>query len=140
MNSTINTIKLNEIIHYEDLFHTETITSNLVSGQVTKISHWITTDSSHIRYDIQRDQKKYINIDDCPTPSTIQRVDLHYQTLFELNQPVLIEIADVLRTSFIAAIKVYWSDEKPVISYGVTDRMNTTYYGIREEHLVSWNS
>ncbi|MFC7784088.1 hypothetical protein ACFQWC_06255 [Rossellomorea sp. GCM10028870] len=139
MNGTINPIKLNEVIEYEDLFHEAFKGTSLKAGQVTQIIYWIRPGKSFITYDIIDRDKKYVNIKDAPSPPSIQREEISFKTLFELNQQVDIEIAGMKRNSVIVAINITWSDNDWVVSYGVTDLTDTTYFGVREELLVRWN-
>ncbi|MGM0851221.1 MAG: hypothetical protein ACQEWI_01185 [Bacillota bacterium] len=139
MNGTINPIKLNEVIKYEDLFHEAFKGTPLKAGCVTLITYWIKPGKSFITYDIHDRDKKFVNIDDAPSPASIYREEISFRTVFELNQSVDIEIAGVKRPSVIVAINIAWSDDGCVVSYGVTDRTDTTYYGLREELLVRWN-
>ncbi|MGM0863189.1 MAG: hypothetical protein ACQEWF_00770 [Bacillota bacterium] len=139
MNGSINPIKLNEVIKYEDLFHEAFTGTPLKAGRVALITYWIKPGNSFITYDIHDQDKKFVNIDDAPSPPSIQREEISFRTIFELNQSVDIEIAGVKRPSVIVTINIAWSDEGCTVSYGVTDRTNTTYYGVREVLLVRWN-
>ena len=136
MNTTINSIKLNEVIEYEDLFQEST---TLKAGHVMKIIYWITSDKKFITYDIQTGDKKYVNIDDAPTPTTIKRVNYPVVSLFELDEKVEIEIAGVKRPGMIDGIVFEWEGEQSKVTYGVIDQTNTTHYGILEEKLLEWN-
>ena len=139
MKGTINPIKLNEVIKYEDLFHEAFKGTPLRAGRVELITYWIKPGKSFITYDIHDQDKKFVNIEDAPSPPSIHREEIRFRTIFELNQSVDIEIAGVKRPSVIVTINIAWSDYGSVVSYGVTDRTNTTYYGVREELLVRWN-
>ncbi|MGG4167998.1 hypothetical protein ABEW00_11160 [Rossellomorea vietnamensis] len=139
MKGTINPIKLNEIIEYEDLLPETFTGTSLKPGRIVQIVYWIKPGKSFITYDILDVKKKYVNIEDSPSPPSVQRREISYQTLFELNQPVDIEIAGVKRPSVVVSINIQWNDEGTEISYGVTDRTDTTYFGVREELLVKWN-
>ncbi|MGG3912838.1 hypothetical protein [Rossellomorea vietnamensis] len=139
MIGTINPIKLNEVIEYEDLFHETYTGTSLKAGRIVQIVYWIKPGKSFITYDILDEKKKYVNIEDSPSPPSVQRREISFQTLFELNQPVDIEIAGVKRPSVIVSINIHWNVEGTEVSYGVTDVTDTTYFGVREELLVKWN-
>ncbi|MCC5802393.1 hypothetical protein [Rossellomorea vietnamensis] len=139
MNGTINPIKLNEVIEYEDLFHETYSGTSLKAGRIVQIVYWINPGESFITYDILDHKKKYVNIEDSLSPPSIQRQEISFETLFDLKQPVDIEIAGVKRSSVIVSITIHWSEEGTEVSYGVTDRKATTYFGVREELLVKWN-
>jgi hypothetical protein len=139
VNGSINPIKLNEVIKYEDLFHEAFKGTPLKAGRVALITYWIKPGNSLITYDLHDQDKKFVNIEDAPSPPSIQREELSFRTIFELNQSVDIEIAGVKRPSVIVTINIAWSDDGCTVSYGVTDRTNTTYYGVREVLLVRWN-
>ncbi|WP_064093464.1 hypothetical protein [Rossellomorea aquimaris] len=137
MNTIINTIKLNEVIEYEDLFQKND--TSLKAGQVTKIIYWINLDKKFITYDIQCGDKKYVNIDDEPTPAAIKRVDTPVVRLFELYEKVEIEVAGIKRPGIIEGIVYEWEGKQHKVTYGVTDQTNTTHYGILEKQLLKWN-
>lgn len=139
MNGTINPINLNEVIEYEDLFHEAFKGTPFKAGRVVQISYWVKPGKSYITYDILDHHKKYVNIADGPSPPSIQRKEISYGTLFELNHPVNIEIAGIKRQCVIVSINIVWSDQGSLVSYGVTDQTDTTYYGVREELMVRWN-
>jgi hypothetical protein len=139
VNGTINPIRLNEVIEYEDLFLETYNGTSLKAGRIVQIMYWIKPGSSFITYDILYGNKKYVNVEDSPSPPSIQRCEITFRTLFELNQSVDIEIAGVKRPSVIVAIHIGWTDDGCIVSYGVTDRTDTTYFGVHEELLVKWN-
>jgi hypothetical protein len=136
---TINPIKLNQVIEYEDLFHESFNGTSLRAGRIVQIVYWVYPGKSFITYDILDGRKKYVNIKDASSPPSIQRCEIHFRTIFELNELVEIEIAGVKRTSVIVSIKGVWNEDGFVVSYGVTDRTDTTYFGVREILLVKWN-
>ncbi|MCR8847488.1 hypothetical protein NQ095_03650 [Rossellomorea sp. SC111] len=139
MNGTINPIRLNEVIEYEELIHEAFNGTSLKAGRIVQIVFWIKPGKTFVTYDIINKNNKYVNIEDSLSPPSVQRREINFQTLFELNQPVDIEIAGVKRPSVIVSINIYWNDEGMEVSYGVTDRTDTTYFGVREELLVKWN-
>ncbi|MFI8687056.1 hypothetical protein [Rossellomorea sp. NPDC077527] len=139
MKGTINPIRLREVIEYEDLFHDTFSGSCLRTGRIVQIVYWIKPGKSFISYDILDGKKKYLNIDDCPAPPSVQRCEIGFQTAFDLDQSVDIEIAGVKRTSVIEAINIHWDVKGLVVLYGVRDRTDTTYYGIQEDRLKEWN-
>jgi hypothetical protein len=136
---TINPIKLNQVIEYEDLFHETFNGTSLRAGRIVQIVYLVYPGKSIITYNILDGRKKYVNIEDSSSPPSIQRCEIHFRTIFELNESVEIEIAGVKRTSVIVSIKGVWNEDGFVVSYGVTDRTDTTYFGVREILLVKWN-
>ncbi|TMU87529.1 hypothetical protein FGG79_05230 [Bacillus sp. BHET2] len=139
MNGVINAIKLNQVMEYEDLFHQAYSPSRLKAGQVKQINYHIQPNKNELSYEIANGEKVYVNVEDAPCPPSIVREELSYQTLFHLKQPIDIEIAGVKRSSIIISIQVSWLDEGNFVSYGVKDRTDTTYFGVRQERLVEWN-
>ncbi len=139
MNGVINAIKLNQVMEYVNLSHDASSTSRLKAGQVKQINYHIQPDRYELSYEIANGKKVYVNIEDAPCPPSIVREELSFQTLFHLTQPIDIEIAGVKRSSNILSIHVSWLDKGCFVSYGVKDRTDTTYFGVREERLVEWN-
>ncbi|PFA67117.1 hypothetical protein CN378_12130 [Bacillus sp. AFS015802] len=139
MIGTINPIRLNEFIEYEDLFHEMFKGTSLKAGSIRQIVYWIEPEKSIITYDILIGNKKFMYIEDSPSPPSIQRCELTFRTLFELHQSVDIEIAGVKRPSVISSIKVVWGNDKYLVLYGLNDRTDTTYFGVQEELLIKWN-
>ncbi|MCA1062631.1 hypothetical protein QTG56_16805 [Rossellomorea sp. AcN35-11] len=139
MNGTINPIMLNEVIEYEDLFHEAFEGSTLKSGRIVQIIYCMKPGKSFIAYDIVDRNRKYVNIDDAPSPPSTKRTELGFQTSFNLNQTVDIEIAGVRRTSVIVSITIRWTHDECEVTYGAIDRTDTTYFGIREELMIKWN-
>lgn len=139
MDGLINPIGLNKVIKYDDLFHGTVNRMSLKAGRIVRIVYWMKPGKSFITYDILKGNKKYVNIEDCPSPPSIRRSEISYVTLFGLNQSVNIEVAGVQRSSVIVSINTIWDDEGYTVYYGVTDRTDTTYFGVKEELLVKWN-
>ncbi|MGR3764285.1 hypothetical protein [Rossellomorea sp. NS-SX7] len=139
MFGTIEVIPLENLIGHSDLFGDPQKRGRLKAGLVKKICFRIYQDSSSITYDIDGGIKKYINVEDCLSSSDIKRDTLSFETRYELNDHVMIEIAGLKRDATVDSIEVNWMNDACNVSYGLRDETSTVYHGIMESLLVKWN-
>jgi hypothetical protein len=140
MYGTIEVIPLMRLIGYEDLYRGSNNVSSLKAGMIKRICFRFYEDFSFITYDIDGGFKKYINVEDDLSIEHRDRVSLSFQTMYELKDSVVIEIAGVKREATVDSIEVNWTVDQYSVNYGIKDRTETVYYGISEELLIKWNS
>jgi hypothetical protein len=140
MYGTIEVIPLMRLIGYEDLYRESNNVSSLKAGMIKRICFRLYEDYSFITYDIDGGFKKYINVEDDLYIEHRDRVSLSFQTMYELKDSVVIEIAGVKREATVDSIEVNWTVDQYIVNYGIKDRTETVYYGISEELLIKWNS
>jgi hypothetical protein len=140
MYGTIEVIPLMRLIGYEDLYRESNNVSSLKAGMIKRICFRLYEGYSFITYDIDGGFKKYINVEDDLYIEHRDRVSLSFQTMYELKDSVVIEIAGVKREATVDSIEVNWTVDQYIVNYGIKDRTETVYYGISEELLIKWNS
>ncbi len=136
----VEVIPLNNIISNEDVHSDSRTSSRLKAGKVIKIRLLLNKHSSAITYDIDGGFKTYINVADCASLTSIDRQCLFYDTRFDLEDDVQIEIAGLKRNAEVVSIEINWNGGQYIVSYGARDRTETVYYDIPEKTLKKWNT
>jgi hypothetical protein len=139
MYGTIEVVPLEKVIGYEDLYVDAEEVSCLKAGVISRICFRIYEDFSFITYDIDGAFKKYINVEDGLSTSSLDREMLSFHTTYEVKDSVTIEIAGLKRDATINSIEVNWTHNECNVCYGIKDLTETVYYGIPEKRLMMWN-
>ncbi|QTC42618.1 hypothetical protein I7V34_05025 [Bacillus sp. V3] len=140
MFGSVEVIPLNIKVSNEDVLSASHTSSRLKAGKVIKISFLLNKHSSAITYDIDGGSKTYVNVEDCASLTSIERQCLFYDTMFDLEDDVQIEIAGLKRNAEVVSIEINWNGGQYIVSYGARDRTETVYYGIPEKTLKKWNT
>ncbi|BCB03662.1 hypothetical protein [Bacillus sp. KH172YL63] len=136
MNGVISAVKLHSLQESEELPGIELAEK----GQLTQIDYHIYDHKHELLYQVTHGDTLFVNLSDHHVLSFNKREELYYSTCFQLKESVFIEVAGLKRRAAITSIHIRWQSQGSSVSYGVEDRTGTSYFGVRENQLLSWNS